>query len=406
VAEFSRGGMRRRIDTRMRDSTRLKATEDIVEQHLPTESERQVLWQTLERLAGARPATERRGSQRLGYSRVDIGVRITHPGGGGILRQVCARNLSCKGVCFLLPHFVHVGTACEVTLRRRLVGDQSVTGKAAWCRHIAGLYHGVGVAFASIINPKLFVESSEWERAQLLQHVAPEDLGGTLLILDDQEMDRALLMHLLKPTRIQVTAVSDLNQAMAAAAALHFDAAVIDLHLGTGKATGEEAIASLRANGFEGGVVAISADNNPARIAALHRAGLGLFVGKPYQSKELYAALGTALRTGRNQAVDPIYSELSGKEGYGELLERYVRCANQIADELDRMIAAEDIEEVRLRCWAIRGSGTGYGFRSISDLASEAIRALDAGGAVKEAVQELLRLQNECRRLSAGSPGE
>jgi CheY-like chemotaxis protein len=380
----------------------LKATEDIVvDPHLPNAGQRQTLWQLLERACGPKPSTERRASHRLEYPRSDIGIQITHPGGGGIARTVAARNLSAGGICFLLSNFVHVGTACEVTLRRRLVGDQVVPGKVAWCRHIAGQYHGVGVTFAEQIIPKLFVQASEWEKAQLLEDVIPSDLTGTLLFLDDQEMDRELFCHLLKSTKIEVTAVPDLEAALAAAGKKGFDAAVIDLHLGPGM-TGEQALEKLRGKGFNGGVIAISADSNPNRVEALNRAGVGLFIGKPYEAKRLYAALATAIRTGHEARADePVYSALADQEGYAELLDKYVKHAHEIADELGKLIAAEDFEQVRIKCWAIRGSGAGYGFASVSELASEAVRSLDASGSVKEARQELMRLQSECRRLAA-----
>jgi len=389
----------------------LKMAEDIVHQHMPTEAQRQALWQMLERASGAAAAgaagpgtADRRAALRLAYPRTDIAVQFTHPGGGGISRTVAARTLSEDGICFFLPNFVHVGTACEVTLRRRSVGEQVVPGKVAWCRHIAGLYHGVGVSFNEPILPKLFVESSEWERAQLLEDVVPADLKGSLLFLDDQEMDRALFVHLLKPTKIQVTAVGDLDAALAAAAKHNFQAAVIDLHLGAGKQTGEQALEQLRAKGFNGGVIAISADNNPNRVEALNRAGVGLFVSKPYESKRLYAALAAALRNGKAQAEEPVYSDFAGQEAYAELLEKYVKHAHEQADELARLMTAEKFEEVRTVCWSIRGSGAGYGFKTITELASEAVRALDAGGSVKEARQELQRLQAECRRVTSRPP--
>jgi CheY-like chemotaxis protein/HPt (histidine-containing phosphotransfer) domain-containing protein len=384
--------------------------EDIVHPHLPNEAQRQALWQVLERAPGGAAltstlpsASERRKTLRLAYPRTDITVQFTHPGGGGIARTVAARTLSEGGICFLLPNFVHVGTACEVTLRRRAsAGEQVVAGKVAWCRHIAGLYHGVGVSFNEPILPKLFVESSEWERAQLLEDVVPAQLKGSLLFLDDQEMDRALFVHLLKPTKIEVTAVGDLEAALAAVAKQNFQAAVIDLHLGTGKATGEQALERLRAKGFNGGVIAISADNNPNRVEALNRAGVGLFISKPYDAKRLYAALAAALRNGKAQAAEePVYSEFAGQEAYAELIERYVKHAHEIAEALAKLIAAEKFDEARTVCWAIRGSAAGYGFRTVTELANEAVRAMDAGGSVKEARQELLRLQSECRRVTA-----
>lgn len=55
--------------------------------------------------------------------------------------------------------------------------------------------------------------------------------GKRLLVVDDEEATRALLIKKLKPYRFDVLAVTDGLQALRALSKRHFDAMITDLHL-------------------------------------------------------------------------------------------------------------------------------------------------------------------------------
>jgi len=86
-----------------------------------------------------------------------------------------------------------------------------------------------------------------------------------------------------------------------------------------------------------------------------------------------------------------------------EFVKQYVAQVQEIVGKLKQCIRDDDMHRVRMIAQTLKGSGTSYGFAAITDLASQAIRALDGSGAISEALTELRRLEVACGRLNARS---
>lgn len=369
-----------------------------------TEADAKVLLDQLDKLDGHKPARCRRPNARLRYRRTNIAVRITQPGGGSTDNLLTSRNLSAGGICLLHTAFLHTGTECRVVLRRRLGGEETIPGNVAWCRHVYGTYHAFGVKFARTIFVKHFLEPDECGDLISDSQVDPAELTGRVLMIDDQEMDRALFAHHLRQTKCEVVSAVNVSEAAEQIMLQAPDVVVCDLNLG-GK-TGEQAVADFRAAGFKGFIAVLTAETDPARLKAAVAAGAGAILQKPYQPDGLLTHLAGWLKGGGGGASDRIYSTMAGAAGADVLIGMYVNQVAGLTDQLRAAIDADDLDRVRTLCQTLKGTGSGYGFGILSDAAKDAVMSLDASQSVTESKTELQLLQSVCRRLAVGGPHE
>ncbi len=380
-------------------ATRAGATTRMANRPL-TDEQRRALWARHHPAAAARAAAgvgrPRRRPARVAYDRATVAVRITHPGGGCRTAAVYAHDLSPGGLSFLYPGFLHAGTAISVALRRRAGGEAVAHGAVVWCRHVGGLWHGVGVSFAAPVVPSTFVDPADTDAvetgtpavaapaavaasAPAAAPTAPTEvkpdpavvagrrggLVGRVLYLDDQELDQGLFLHTVRQTRLKVTTVDDVSAALTTAAAGDFDVVCVDLNLGPRQPTGERAMAELRAAGYAGPFVVVTDEEDEARLDRAQAAGEGgttdtLLVPKPYTAATLLAALaaalaGSATPDARSDAhsdgsapaggpveADPIRSQMDGQDGMTPLLRGFCDRARAAAADLDRLLGPPD----------------------------------------------------------------
>lgn len=344
-------------------------------------------------------AWQRKRSPRMTFERTNLLVRVTHPGGGCTQRMVHSFDLSAGGVGILYHGYLHTGTLITVSLPKRMGGAESVLGKVAWCRHGSGAWHGVGIKFKEPVFVRSFVNFADWGNLSAATDVQPQDLVGELLSIDDRDLDQLLLKHMLSSTKLTITSVNSAEQALTELKKTQFAVVCTDLNLGVDSTSGSDLIAQMRAAGYLGPIVALSAEG-----AQLERAGRDLGVStlaKPFEQRQLFAVLSTALGVGGDSAGEPLISELANTPGVQTLLEQFQSLMQQSMRELQQSINEQSFAKVRMVCQMIRGTATGYGFPTVSTAAAEAVKALDAGGDVGEASASLQKLQQLARRISA-----
>ena len=402
--------------------------------------QRRALWAPHHPAFGvAKGLPPRRRPARLAYDGATVAVRISHPGGGHRTAAVYAHDLSAGGVSFLYPGFLHAGTIVSTALHRRGGGQAVAHGSVAWCRHVGGLWHGVGVGFVVPLDPADFVDpdpvageptTDTW--VEVKPHATPgaAGLAGRVLYLEDQELDQGLFLHTLRRTRLKVTAVGTAAAAVAAVAAGEFDVVAVDLNLGPTQPTGERAMAELRAAGFDGPFVVLTDEAGPRLDRAVEIAGGGTLdpqvVPKPYTAAVLIAALTALLPSAKKETTPmsaaavaledapPLHSQMAGQDGMAPLLRGFCDRAQAAAADLDRLLAPSMAADgrtvidnratvgVRQVCQMLRGAGRGYGYPALSAAADAALRVLEEGLAgPASAAAELRALQALCRRVVA-----
>ncbi|MBI1235131.1 MAG: response regulator [Alphaproteobacteria bacterium] len=121
-----------------------------------------------------------------------------------------------------------------------------------------------------------------------------------LLIADDNDLMRATLSRLLSPYGA-VRAVADGEAALAAAQAQTFDLILLDI-----KMPGIDGIAAcetLRASGFDGPVIALTADGSVERDTRYKAAGFTGLIEKPFAAADLVREVLGALE--RVKGIEP-----------------------------------------------------------------------------------------------------
>lgn len=338
----------------------------------------------------------KRQSVRCTFRRCDVNIRIHHPGGTTTARAVATRNLSANGIGFLYPSFIHTGTSCEVTLTRRLGGADLIKGKVVFCAHVGGVFHQVGMKFDEKIFPRLYLDPGSYAEVEADVPSDVTSLKGNVLYIDDQEMDRLLMTHHLKATSIRLTSVATQKDALAELQRTNFDVVLIDLNLET--ATGEEVVKLIRTGGYTGPVAAVTGETSPMRLQAAQSAGASAILAKPYEQPKLLALLGTWLNGATPS--DPIYSTVEAGSDLAPMLAKYVENVRTLAQQLQVCADKDNFDKLRNICVALKGSGSGYGFGTVSDAAKEAVKNLDATMSAAESAVQVQRLIDICKRVS------
>ncbi|MEM1013672.1 MAG: response regulator [Planctomycetota bacterium] len=348
-----------------------------------------------------------RRSARATFRRSGVRITVHHPGGSSTERSVLTRDLSAGGLSFIHGGYLHIDTRCDVELGRYVGGKDSVRGIVQRCDHIAGHWHTVGVKFDRRIFPKLYLDPEHADSAELDVR-NPQSICGRVLLLDDSELDRRLMQHHLRRTRVELTGVATLADAVEAIAGQSadnpFKLAIVDLNL-----AGEDAslapgeVVSRIVNAAVPKVAACSAETDAGKLKEARDAGVCGVLNKPYDTERLLTCIATWLGSAglSIDSKEAIFSTMAAQPEMKELISEFVQKARDEADRLRTAAEAEDLATCRAIAVGLRGGGSGFGFAAVSDAASELVTGLDSTMSVSDSAVALQRLQEVCGRLSA-----
>lgn len=371
-------------------------TPDIARSQRMTLQERKAILDRLDAADAENPAKNRRAMARVPY-RTELACRIFHPGGSMTTSNIATRNLSAGGTSFLYQGFLHKNTKVELILIRRHGGEDVVAGTVTHCQHVGGAFHQVGVKFAAKIYPKLYLDPSNWTDLGDGAPVEPEKIAGTVLHVDAQEIDRLLLKHNLAATKIDLLSVATADEAVKMVQSRSVDCVLCDISVGD--ATAETILTSMKQAGFAGTFAVLTAETTPTVLKAATAAGAAAVLGKPYDVQKLMSALGGWLAAGASQG-EALYSTLPASPATKPLVEQYVQRVRVLVRDLRTAVSGGDVKSVRGVCQTLRGTGAGFGFALLSQIAKDAVDTLDQTLSVDEAQVHLQRLEQTCRRLS------
>lgn len=353
----------------------------------------------------------RRVAARTAFRRADIRLQITHPGGGTVDCVVPARDLSATGIALLYWGFLHAGTQVRVTLPKLTGGDEQVLGAVAWCKHVVGPHHLVGVRFAERLLPRVFVPPESFggpagDLGASGEIIDPRTLRGRVLLVDDDDLEHELFRHYLRPTQVKPVAASDVASAVAVLrGGERVDLLFVDLNLASG--SGEQAIRACRDAGYAGPLAVLTAESSPRRLRDV-QAQVSAILQKPFDQQKLLHLLSlwltdaTVEATARGEAA--IRSTLAGDPAMHEMIGRFVVKARELAVRLHQSIETGDLSVARHCCSTLKGTGSSFGFPAVSRAAGEAMLALDASQSVAESATPMQRVIMVCRQLAAPRP--
>ncbi len=299
------------------------------------------------------------------------------------------RNLSSTGVGFLCGGFLHPGQRCVVAIRELDGKAHGINGKIMRCGHIKGQVHDVGVRFDEAIKPSLFIET-KGDDAFNIENVDPDELEGTMLIVDDSRADQRLMAHHLKATKLDLTFMGDGAGGLQSLADQP-DMVLCDFNLPD--MNGTEWVTKAREQGYIRPVLLVTAETSFSVHTAARNAGCDAVIVKPITRKGVMQAIAEFL-IGDSSSQSQVSTASLGLDD--ELITQYVNDLYKYAEDIANAIEKQDSQVLRSLLLEIRGTASGHGFGSVSELAEAAEKSLSGSMDINESLTDIQRLISAC----------
>jgi len=228
-------------------------------------------------------------------------------------------------------------------------------------------------------------------------------LRGRILLAEDGLDARRLLARHLRAAGAEVeTAENGLVACelalRAAEAGAPYDLILMDMQMP--ELDGYAAAARLRAAGYRGPIVALTAHAMEDERARCLGAGCDGFATKPILRRTLIEVARAYLAPG---GAAPLVSALAADAEIARLLDGFVGRLPERLGAMERALGARDLVGLADLAHQLKGAATGYGFPTITEAAAELEAVAAARGEVERA---LAALADICRRAAARPAGE
>ena len=228
-------------------------------------------------------------------------------------------------------------------------------------------------------------------------------LRGRILLAEDGLDARRLLARHLRAAGAEVeTAENGLVACelalRAAEAGAPYDLILMDMQMP--ELDGYAAAARLRAAGYRGPIVALTAHAMEDERARCLGAGCDGFATKPILRRALIEVASAYLAPG---GAAPLVSALAADAEIARLLDGFVGRLPERLGAMERALGARDLVGLADLAHQLKGAATGYGFPTITEAAAELEAVAAARGEVERA---LAALADVCRRAAARPAGE
>jgi len=225
-------------------------------------------------------------------------------------------------------------------------------------------------------------------------------LRGRILLAEDGLDARRLLARHLRAAGAEVeTAENGLVACelalRAADAGTPYDLILMDMQMP--ELDGYAAAARLRAAGYRGPIVALTAHAMEDERARCLDAGCDGFAAKPILRRALIEVARTYLAPG---GAAPLVSALATDVGIAHLLDGFVRRLPERLGAMERALGTRDLEVLADLAHQLKGAASGYGFPAITEAAAELEAVAAARGEVERA---LAALADVCRRAAGAA---
>jgi len=345
-----------------------------------------------------------RQTHRFSFEDALVPAAIIHPGGGRSLVEVLLSNISAGGSCMLHRGYLHPSTECTLHLRANDASIESSSGQVKWCTLVRGSYHASGISWDAPLLPRGFVDPRVWlEHSQAECPPSKETLHGRFILLTADEMQRMLIHMLLRESDASAEIFDSSGSMLDAVRAGGFDVVVVDVD--NGDFDIENIPKLLIDEGYTGPVIALTHESGSATIESFRKYGYAETMLKPLRQDSFIMGVKMAIEHCANAAAGtgPIVSTLSTTDDMSRWLDEYMTLVREKAVVLEEAARADDTDVARAICDSIRNTGASYGFPLLTEIAGEALTAINAGGSAKEAMSQIRQLIRIIERLSQPS---
>lgn len=258
------------------------------------------------------------------------------------------RNIGSDGVAFLTGQLIHVNTLCRIHLITIRSGTQVVTGHVQNCRYVSGTpgVHEVNLRFDDPIDPASFATSA----------VRPR-----VLVVDDSEMARRLLSHMLARHKAEIDTARNGLEAVAAAQADDYDLILMDIEMP--ELDGISATRALRGRGYVRPIAAISANTGEEVRAQCRLAGCDAFVMKPPDPVAIEGVVSASKPA-------PIVSSMLHCREMQPLIDAFVFDLPARVRRIESAFASDETSRLVQELRQLKGEAGGFGFEPITEQAA------------------------------------
>jgi signal transduction histidine kinase/DNA-binding NarL/FixJ family response regulator len=228
-------------------------------------------------------------------------------------------------------------------------------------------------------------------------------VSGSVLLVEDNVDNQRLISLYLRNLGAEVAIANNGSDGLAQALAGNFDLVLMDMQMPV--MDGLEATRQLRARGFTGPIVALTAGAMQSDIDHAMQAGCTGYLSKPIERTRFLSAVSRHLHTRRvpTSHHTPIVSTLLSEDpGLADLVAQFIERLPGMIEELARRATQSDWATLKAKAHDLKAMGGGYGFAPVSEVAARIEFELAKGtyDTIPALVGELRALQ---RRIHAGT---
>ena len=347
---------------------------------------------------GKNKAASKRVFARWQFTENSAPVRIIHPAGNEVVVRMACRNLSNGGIGLLHRSYLHLGTRCIVTLHHPSDGDFEIPGEVVRCIHVKGMIHEIGIKFDEEIEVREFMKPNPLQEISAIESIDPSTLIGTILLVEDSEMDTRLVKHFLRDTQLRVKHAKTIAEAEKAARS-GVGLILCDIHLGN--ENGGDLVKKLHESGSATPpIVMTSADTSETTNRLVLHPGVKGFLAKPFSQENLIRAVAEFFR-------EPVEEENEGSQS-GATIDRQIYDAlmpelAKAADKLGEAAASGDSAAVLSLLMQLKGVAPLLGLSDLAMLLETLASQLSMSPDI-EAVRELIaEVVENCKKTAAGA---
>jgi CheY-like chemotaxis protein len=207
-------------------------------------------------------------------------------------------------------------------------------------------------------------------------------LHGTILVAEDNPDNQRLITLNARRLGAELKVVENGELAVEAALAHQYDLILMDMQMPI--MDGLTATRMLRAKGYAGPIVALTANATSQDMQSCMNAGCDGFLSKPIERSRFSEMLCSYLKTNLEESVEQDFEsvippQLLNDPGLADLMEHFLVRINDYYKALLHTMAGGEIEEVRQQAHKIKSMGANYMFPQVAEIAGRLEFAATAG---------------------------
>ena len=193
---------------------------------------------------------------------------------------------------------------------------------------------------------------------------------GNILYAEDNKNNQRLVSLLLQKTKAKLTLVENGQMAVEKALSEHFDLILMDMQMPI--MGGLEATKWLRKAGYDGPIMALTANVMKHDINAYLAAGCDGFIPKPIDRKKFYKIISEYMNNNHTQVkAEAVKDDFEENPEYKALVQKFLDGLTITVENMEAAITNQDWQQLKFLAHTLKGTAGNFGLQEISNIALE-----------------------------------